>query len=277
VWCAIAARERARLHGGELVVRVEDIDPPRVVRGSVERILEDLDWLGLSWDGEVSYQSQRSDRYEQALAVLAERGMLYPCDCSRAEIARVASAPHAGEEVVYPGTCRDADPARPMKRPPALRLRVPADAVVDFVDEVEGPSSQRLSLDVGDFVLKRGDGVYAYQLAVSVDDGEMQITHVQRGADLLASTHRQIFLMRLLDLTPPAYAHLPLVVASDGARLAKRTRGATVRSLRAAGIHATEIVGRMREALALDARGVPTRREPWAIPEDWARAVVTSP
>jgi glutamyl-tRNA synthetase len=251
------------------VLRVEDLDPPRVVPGSAERILEDLAWLGLDWNGEVVWQSKRSAAYEEAIAKLAARGLIYPCDCSRAEIARIASAPHAGEDLVYPGTCRDRDPSRHLRRAPALRFRVPDDAVVEFLDEVAGARREEVRHEVGDFVLKRGDGVYAYQLAVAVDDAAAGVTHVLRGADLLASTARQILLLRELGLRAPTYGHVPMVVAPDGARLAKRTQGATIRSLRDAGISASEIVSRLREALALDDRGIPTRKTPWPIPADW--------
>lgn len=274
-FCAVASWERARRAGGEHLVRVEDLDPPRVVPGAAERILEDLAWLGVTWSEPVVRQSARSARYAAAVASLRARGLVYPCDCSRAEIARVASAPHPGEEVVYPGTCRDRDPGRPLRRPPALRFRVSPDAVVRFVDEARGPQEQHVACDVGDFVLERGDGVFAYQLAVAVDDSETGVTHVVRGSDLLASTPRQLLLLAELGLRAPAYAHVPLVVATDGARLAKRTRGATVRDLRAAGVGADEIRGRIVEALALDASGVPARAEPWPIPAEWAAAVAS--
>src|SRR5262249_12879359 len=150
------------------VLRVEDLDTPRVVSGSEARILDDLRWLGLDWDEGPVRQSTRSARYEEAIATLAARGLVYPCDCSRAEIACVASAPDPGEAAVCPGLCRDLDAARPMKRPPALRVRVPDEAIA-YVDAVVGPVTQNLAREVGDFVLRRGDGVFAYQLAVVVD------------------------------------------------------------------------------------------------------------
>src|SRR5262245_58668823 len=213
-----------------MLLRIEDLDAPRVVRGATERILEDLAWLGITWDEGPVHQSTRFDHYATAVERLATRGLVYPCDCSRAEIARVASAPHPGEETVYPGTCRDKDPARAFKRPPARRLRV-QDTRIELDDLVMGRYAQRLA-DVGDFVLKRGDGLYAYQLAVAIDDMEMGITHVLRGADLLSSTPRQIHLIQLLGGRVPEYGHIPLVVASDGSRLAKRTPGASVRDLK---------------------------------------------
>jgi glutamyl-tRNA synthetase len=250
----------ARAAGGALVMRVEDIDTPRIVPGSEARQLSDLRWLGLDWDegpdvggAHAPYrQSERSDRYEAALADLGRRDLLYHCDCSRAEIARVASAPHPGEEGPrYPGTCRDLGLApRAFKRPPAIRLRVPA-RVVSVDDPLQGPIAQDVAATVGDFVLKRGDGVYAYQLACVVDDLAMGVTEVVRGADLAGSTPRQALLAELLGATPPRYAHVPLVVSSDGSRLAKRARGVTLRDRRAAGESAAGLVESLARLLGL--------------------------
>ncbi len=274
-WTALASWEMARRSGGVLVVRIEDIDPPRVVKGATRSILDDLRWLGLAWDegpdvgGSCApyIQSVRAPLYESVLDGLAARGLTYPCDCSRAEIARVASAPHAGEELVYPGTCRDADPAREMKRAPALRLRVPPGSV-GFEDGVMGHFAHDVLRAVGDFVLRRGDGVFAYQLAVTVDDAAMGITDVVRGADLLSSTPRQILLARMLGAAAPRYWHVPLVVATDGTRLAKRTPGGTIKQLREAGLSAEEIVRTLREGLATNGTW---RKEPWPIPAAWCR------
>ncbi len=226
---------------GIMRLRMEDLDPPRVVAGSAERILEDLAWLGISYGMEMVWQSQRAGVYERALDALASRGLVYPCDCSRAEIARVASAPHEGEEVIYPGTCRDKNPTRDMKRLPALRLR--ASGQIAFEDDAAGHVEQDLASEVGDFVLRRGDDVFAYQLAVAVDDAAMNITHVVRGRDLLASTPRQLHLMRHLGVTHvPRYAHVPLIVDSEGARLSKRTRGSRVSELRDRGVSREEVL-----------------------------------
>jgi glutamyl-tRNA synthetase len=272
-WTALASWEMARRAGGAFVVRVEDIDPPRVVRGAAKTILEDLRWLGLDWDEGPDVggacapytQSARAPLYEATLAWLAARGLTYPCDCSRAEIARVASAPHAGEELVYPGTCRDADPAREMKRIPAIRLRVPRGEIA-FEDGVMGYFAHDVALAVGDFVLRRGDGVFAYQLAVTVDDAAMRITDVVRGADLLSSTPRQILLFRMLGAPVPRFWHVPLVVATDGSRLAKRTPGGTIKELREAGIRGEAVVETLRAGLAT---GGTWRKEPWPIPSTW--------
>lgn len=269
VWVALASKAWARAHGGRYLVRVEDLDTPRVVPGSAERIADDLAWLDLASDEPVVWQSSRFPRYAAAVEELRARGFVYPCDCSRAEIARVASAPHAGEEAVYPGLCRDADPERAMKRAPAWRLRIPESAHVSFVDGLRGLVEQDVRSAVGDFVLQRADGVFAYQLAVSIDDAEMGITHVIRGDDLLGSTPRQILLQRLLGLRVPAYIHMPLVVAPDGERLAKRTAGATVRQLREAGVDARRIVDTLSRAIGLPGAPGTWRRDPWPIPQTW--------
>lgn len=283
-WTALAAWRLARAAQGETVLRMEDIDTPRVVRGSAARIAEDLAWLGLDWnEGPVQggpyrpyTQSERLPLYDEALAELTRAGLVYPCDCSRAEISRVASAPHAGEELVYPGTCRDAPKDREMKRSPALRLRVPAGTMVVFDDLVRGRVEQHVDVSVGDFVLRRGDGVYAYQLVVAVDDAAMRISHVVRAEDLLASTARQILLMRLVGTAEehiPTYAHVPMVVSPDGERLAKRVGSATVRELRTRGITADQIRDALGHGLGLRTGREPPsswRRDPWPLPAGWA-------
>lgn len=258
-WTALAAWALARSEGGCTVLRVEDLDPPRVVRGSAERIAEDLAWLGLDWDESPAAggscapytQSERGDVYADAIARLASSASTYACDCSRAEIARVASAPHAGEELRYPGTCRDLGDRRELKRPASVRLRVAEGAREVFDDLLRGPVEQRVDEVAGDFVLQRGDGVYSYQLAVAVDDAAMGITHVVRADDLLASTPRQLHLMRLLGYRAvPRYAHVPMVVFG-GDRLAKRAGATSVRALRERGTSAEEIVGQLAHGLGL--------------------------
>lgn len=293
-YVALASWVLARRAGGAFVVRMEDLDRPRVVPGSAARILDDLQWLGLCWDEGPGNggacgpyeQSARFDFYAARLAVLAERGLVYPCDCSRAEIARGLSAPHAGEEAHYSGHCAQLSPTRPPRRPFSQRLRVP-NTESAFIDDAAGPFAQDLARDVGDFVLRRGDGLFTYQLAVAADDQAMGITHVVRGADLLASTPRQLHLMGLWDGPTPRYTHLPLVVDATGERLAKRTRGARVRALREAGITANELLGVLAHALGLApdasprapeelAAGAHAPRElrwptaPWRLPSHWA-------
>jgi len=241
---AIVAWLRARQAGGALVLRVEDIDTPRVVAGSEARQLVDLRWLGLDWDegpdvggAHAPYrQSERSKLYEAAIDRLAAQGAVYLCDCSRREIAGVASAPHLGEEGPrYPGTCRRFGMRpRPFKRPPAVRVAVPEREVV-LDDTFQGPVRQNVAGDVGDFVLKRGDGIYAYQLAVVVDDIEMGITEVVRGADLLDSAARQVLLAEMLGGRAPAFAHVPLIVDAAGERLQKRDPRQTLSGQRESG------------------------------------------
>jgi glutamyl-tRNA synthetase len=283
-WTALASWVVARRAHGESALRFEDLDAPRCVRGARQRLEDDLRWLGLDWDGPPVVQTERGPLYEGAIARLAARGLVYPCDCSRAEIARAASAPHEGEEAVYGGSCRDREPTRPMRRAPALRVRVPDDLVA-YHDGALGPFAQNLARDVGDFVIRRGDGVYAYQLAVVVDDAAMGVTHVVRGADLVSSTPRQIWLAQSLGSEPPLYTHVPLVVAHGGARLEKRTRGATVRELRDAGVPAAAIVGVLAHGLGLRTSAAPAtasdvalgttgqpiawRLSPWPIPAHW--------
>ncbi|HZR84402.1 MAG TPA: tRNA glutamyl-Q(34) synthetase GluQRS [Candidatus Binatia bacterium] len=250
----------ARAAGGELVLRIEDIDAPRVVSGVADRQLDDLRWLGLDWDEGPDAggafgpyrQSERGERYAAALARLEAAGLTYLCDCSRAEIARVASAPHAGDEGKrYPGTCRAlGHRARDFRRPPAVRLAVAPGEIV-IRDRWQGELRQDVAETVGDFVLRRGDGVWAYQLAVLVDDLAMGITEVVRGADLLSSAPRQALLARLLGGEPPAFAHAPLVLAADGTRLAKRAPGSVLRDHREAGRSPEEVVMDLARLLGL--------------------------
>ena len=208
----------ARREGGRWLVRMEDLDTPRVVPGSADEILRALERYGLTWDGDVVYQSQRTSLYDDALATLRAKNLVYDCGCSRADLQRAASAP-VGREAIYPGTCRDGLP--PGRLPRAIRFRA-LDEVIAFDDMVTGHVEENVRTDTGDFVIRRADGVYAYQLAVVVDDAAQGVTQVVRGADLLTSTARQIALQHALSLPTPSYAHLPLVVNAEGAKLGKR-------------------------------------------------------
>jgi len=199
-------------------VRIEDLDQPRVVKGADGLILKSLEALGFEWDAAPLYQSRRFERYEEVLAALNAEGRLFPCACSRKEI--LASAPHFGEEgPVYPGTCRQGISSG--GRPRSLRLRVPDELIV-FTDGVFGCIEQHLPTTVGDFVLRRADGLFAYQLAVVVDDADSGVNQVVRGADLLPSTPRQIYLYACLGWPVPRYIHLPLALGHDGEKISKR-------------------------------------------------------
>lgn len=208
----------AKQAGGRWLLRVEDLDPPRVVPGAADEMLLLLDQLGFEWDGEVVYQSQRFERYQQVLQLLKERQLVFECSCSRREL--IASAPHSGEDgPVYPGTCRNGPVGSRAER--SLRLLVP-DEQVTCRDLVFGDLQQNLQRELGDFVLRRADGLYAYQLAVVVDDIDSGVNQVVRGADLLSSTPRQSYLYRCLQQLEPSYCHLPLALGTDAEKLSKR-------------------------------------------------------
>ena len=208
----------ARQGGGKWLVRIEDLDRPRVIEGAADLILSTLEGLGFEWDEAPVYQSRRTARYEEVLARLDGGDHVFPCACSRREI--LASAPHPGEEgPVYTGTCRQGLP--PGRSPRSLRLRVPGDPLA-FVDGVFGEVEQCLASAVGDFILRRADGLFAYQLAVVVDDADSGVNQVVRGADLLHSTPRQIYLYACLGWPVPRYVHLPLALDTAGDKISKR-------------------------------------------------------
>ena len=265
----------ARKAGGEWLVRMEDLDGPRVVPGAADGILRALERYGLTWDGEVVVQSERSGLYEQALARLRAAGLAYDCSCTRAEVARAAGAPDASDPVdgagaVYAGTCRGGLP--PGRAARAVRFRV-GDGTIVFEDRVRGRVEEEVARAVGDFVVKRADGPFAYQLAVVVDDAAQGVTEVVRGGDLLSSTARQIALQRALGLPTPAYAHLPLVLGADGTKLGKRDgalpletlderRVLETLSLALALLGQQGVEGSPREMLHAAARGFDPRRIP---------------
>ena len=243
----------ARSADGRFVVRMEDLDRSNAARAHESCQLADLAAIGLDWDGPVVRQSERFGRYDQAITRLSERGLVYECYCTRREIAEAASAPH-GPVGGYPGTCRhlsdDERATRRAGRPPALRLRAAASPIA-FVDELAGP----VTGTPDDVVLRRNDGVPAYNLAVVVDDAAQDVDVVVRGDDLLSSTPRQLHLQDLLGLPRPRYVHVPLVVGPDGQRLAKRHGAVTLGDLRAEGVPATDVVGALAQSLGLPAAG----------------------
>ncbi len=215
----------ARANGGEWLVRIEDVDAPRTVPGAADGILKTLEGFGFEWDGEVVYQSRRIDLYHAALVRLQLAGHVYPCSCSRSEIAAATSRPSIDGGLVYPGTCRAGLKEGAAAR--AWRLRVP-DREFVLRDRIQGESRQNLERDVGDFVLLRADGQYAYQLAVVVDDAVQGVNSIVRGVDLLDSTPRQLWLQQCLGLPEPRYAHLPVAVNQAGEKLSKQTHAAAV-------------------------------------------------
>ena len=266
---AIASFLFARSDSGAWRVRIEDIDRPRIVPGCAEEQLRALSSYGLEPDGGVVRQSERMDLYDDAFDRLRRSGALYPCRCSRSEIAGTSSAPHGLEGPPYPGTCRDRDVDPAVAR--SWRFRVPADAV-SFTDAIQGAQSQDVSWVVGDFVVRREkpERSYAYQLAVVVDDALQGIERVVRGTDLLESTPRQILLYRALDLEPPGFAHVPLLVAGEAGKLSKRAGAAAIASASSAVRHriASSLLTAMgqapdltRAAATFSPERIPRRRE----------------
>jgi len=214
---------QARTANGLWTLRIEDLDPPRTVDGATDAILRSLERYGMCWDREVTYQSQRTELYETGLQHLIDSDAAFPCACSRKEIREIALA--GAEAPVYPGTCRQGiTDGREVR---SIRILTDNDTI-SFTDQVFGKVSQQLERDVGDYVVRRTDGLFAYQLAVVIDDNEQSITEVVRGCDLLDSTPRQIHLHRLLGLPVPDYVHLPMAIDSQGDKLSKRTHAAPI-------------------------------------------------
>ncbi|MCP1771461.1 glutamyl-Q tRNA(Asp) synthetase [Neisseria perflava] len=218
---AVASYADARAHGGRWLVRMEDLDPPREMAGAADDILRTLEAFGFEWDGEVAYQSRRHELYAEALGRLKKQDLVYPCYCSRKDWQ--ATAALGADGFVYNGRCRiPADRPSENGKAPAWRVRVP-DKTIAFEDEIVGHYAQNLAHDIGDFVLLRADGYWAYQLAVVADDAEQGITHIVRGQDLLVSTPRQIYLQECLGAATPHYAHLPLLTNRAGQKWSKQT------------------------------------------------------
>jgi len=261
---ALLAWLQARLAGQPFILRMEDLDLPRIKAGSSEQILKELRWLGLDWDqgpdcgGPASpyEQSARTPFYQQAFEQLLKQDLIYPCYCSRKDIQQAASAPHSHEYgSIYPGTCRDPEQRAEMKqhhpdKTAAWRYRVPT-RTIEFADRIIGEVSQSLDREVGDFVIKRADGLFAYQLAVVVDDGMMGITDVVRGADLLDSTARQIELFEALGYPIPTFWHVPLMMDSSGARLSKRDGSDSLEVWHQQGRNAAALIGYLAFSVGL--------------------------
>lgn len=218
---ALGSFLEARKCRGEWLLRIEDVDVTRTVPGAADSILRVLERCGLYWDGPVRYQSQQTEGYQAAIERLLHAGLVYPCTCSRRALAGASRARDGS--LIYPGTCRSKTP--PANRLSALRLQV-HNTSIGFYDALQGDFSQRLASEVGDFIIRRADGLFAYQLAVVVDDAAQGVNQIVRGSDLIDSTPRQIYLQRLLNLSTPDYAHLPIVLDSHGEKLSKQTKAA---------------------------------------------------
>lgn len=259
---AVGSYLDARTQGGRWLVRMEDVDTSRQVPGAAQDILATLEAFGFAWDGPVLWQSSRLDAYAEALAQLKAAGLAYGCACSRKEIADSATQPAIDGGLTYPGTCRSGLP--PGRSARAWRLRVD-ERESTFDDRLQGRISQRLASDVGDFVLRRADGLFAYQLAVAVDDHFQGISDVVRGADLLASTPRQIWLQQCLGFAAPRYAHLPVAANAAGEKLSKQTLAPAV-----AREHAVLLLVRVLRFLG---QSVPVEVEQASVPELWTWAL----
>lgn len=243
VFSALLSWLSIKAQGGKWVLRIEDIDPQRSRMEYADLIMSDLEWLGLTWDEGPFYQSERGEIYEAELQKLADRGMTYPCYCTRADIL-ATQAPHESDgRVVYKGTCRNLKPGM-HSGPAAVRMRVPeeGEGIITFTDGHYGEQTVDLTTQCGDFIVRRKDGAWAYQLAVVVDDALMGITEVVRGRDLLLSSPQQIYLAKELGFAPPRFTHLPLLCNTEGQRLSKRDRSLDMEALRSR-FEAEDIIG----------------------------------
>lgn len=254
VLAALLSWLSARQQGGMWKLRIEDLDPQRSRQEYADRLMRDLEWLGLPWDGEVIYQSQRTDIYDQYLRQL--QAYTYLCTCTRNEIL-AAQAPHESDgRIVYPGTCRN---RHIQSAKAAIRLIVPNENI-EYDDRIYGHQSVNLATHCGDFILRRSDGVFAYQLAVVVDDALSGVTEIVRGRDLLLSAAQQLYLYRLLDFTPPTYCHHPLLINEQRQRLCKRDQSLAVSAMRTR-YTAPEIIGRLAHIAGLIPEPVPLTPE----------------
>lgn len=271
VFAALIAWASVRSRGGEMVLRMEDLDTQRTSLEYASQLRGDLAWLGLDYDRETPPQSQRSQVYDRYFDRLKELGLLYPCYCTRSQLHSV-NAPHLSDGTyVYPGTCRDLseEMRAAMNRPPAWRVRVP-DRQWEFCDLVQGEYRLNLATDCGDMVVRRADGVYVYQLAVTVDDGEAGVTEVVRGMDLLSSAPRQMYLQELFGFPHPAYGHVPMLLAPDGRRLSKRDRDLDLGQLQK-WVSAQEVIGTLAYSAGLIEQNTAISAKELAAEFDWKK------
>lgn len=274
ILCAMLAYLSARSAGGRFLLRIEDLDIPRCPRRLATQAIDDLTWLGFTWDDAPLYQSERSAIYAEALEALTRRGLTYPCFCTRAQL-NACAAPNLGDtQRVYPGTCARLSPEEAARlartRPSAIRLRVPAEDV-SFADGLWGRQTENLARECGDFVLRRSDGLYGYQLAVVVDDALSGVTEVVRGRDILSATPRQIYLQRLLGYPEPAYWHIPLLTDAQGRRLAKRDRDLDLSAL-SKRLRPEDILGALAFSAGLQNEPRPATLEALLPDFSWTRA-----
>ena len=276
VFSAMLAWLSVRSQNGEMVLRIEDLDPDRCRSEYAETLKDDLRWLGLDWDREQTPQSLRTAAYAREFDKLADLGLVYPCYCTRGEL-HAASAPHASDgRVLYAGTCRNLTEAQRVEKTkkPAWRLAVP-DQVYGYIDGLQGYYEENLASECGDFIIRRADGVYAYQLAVVTDDGDGGGTQVVRGMDLLDSTPRQLYLYELLGLNAPEFYHVPLLTAPDGRRLSKREKDLDLGALRKT--HTPEqLLGKLAHLAGVLDRPEPASAKEIAAVFDW-KQVKTKP
>ena len=273
VFAALLSFVSVKAKGGDWILRMEDLDTLRTKAEYAELLRDDLRWLGLFWDEETEAQSQRSAVYDRYFGQLADQGLLYPCFCTRSQLHNV-NAPHLSDGTyVYAGTCRDLTPEqreeKSKKRPPSWRVRVP-DREFEFTDLVQGPYRENLLTDCGDFVVRRADGVYVYQLAVTVDDGEAGVTEVVRGWDLQSSAPRQMYLQELWGFQQPEYAHIPMLMAPEGRRLSKRDLDLDMGALRLR-LKPEQLIGVLAQAAGLTETAAPISAAELAAVFDWGK------
>lgn len=269
VFSALLAYLSIRSRGGTLLLRIEDLDPDRCRTEYTDAVKRDLDWLGLHWDREQAPQSTRTEAYAACFEDLRERGLVYPCYCSRASL-HAASAPHASDgRIVYPGTCRGLQEAPAGAKKPAQRLIVP-DREISLSDGLQGEYTENLARDCGDFIIRRADGVYAYQLAATCDDAAGGVTEVTRGRDILPSTPGQIYLQELFSWGRPHYNHVPLLIDESGRRLSKRDGDLDLGALRER-FTAPELLGRLAWAAGVLPAYTPATAEELTSVFDWSK------